>query len=205
MEPLKKLHQQFSGRVHFVDVIERQAHPGPGAPAYRSQAEKLEHGRRYQQEHALPWTIAADDLGGTVHQQYGGMADPTYLLDVDGRVAYYNMWTYAPALHEALDELFAQNGRGVVRGGIDRTPYMLPALTCGWPGLQKGLPQSLVEMETAFPGTGVGVWAGYQLRPLLAPIAQRVEPLPTGVKAGLVAGATALVTFGIIHLAKRGK
>ena len=205
MEPLKKLHSQFSGRVHFVDVIVRQAHPGPGAPAYGSQEEKLEHARSYRQEHTIPWILAADELGGTVHQQYGGMADPTYLVDVDGRVAFYNMWTYAPALHEALDELFAQGGRGVVRGGIDRTPYMLPALTCGWPGLAQGLPQSLLEMETAFPGTGVGVWAGYQLRPLLAPIAQRTEPLPTAAKVGLVAGATALAVFGIMHLAKRGR
>jgi hypothetical protein len=203
VEPLKKLHQRFSGRVHFVDVIVRQAHPGPGVPAYQSQAEKLEHARRYGQEHALPWVLAADDLGGTVHQAYGGMADPTYLLDVDGRVAFYNMWTYAPALHEALEALFAQSGRGVVQGGIDRTPYMLPALTCGWPSLEVGLPQSLVEMETAFPGTGIGVWAGYQLRPLLAPLAQRIEPLPMAAKASLVAGAAALATFGIMHLVRR--
>jgi hypothetical protein len=205
VEPLKKLHREFSGRVHFVDVIVRQAHPGPGAPAYHSQEEKLEHARRYRQEHSLPWTVAADDLAGTVHQQYGGMADPTYLIDVDGRVAFYNMWTYAPALHEALDELFAHGGRGVVRGGIDRTPYMLPALTCGWPGIQEGLPQSLLEMETAFPGTGVGVWAGYQLRPLLAPVALRTRPLPTAAKVGLAAGATALAAYGIMRLAKRGR
>ena len=204
MEPLKGLYVERGSRVHFVDVVVRQAHPGPGAPNYHSLEQKLEDGRRYRREAEIPWHVLADDLGGTVHQSYGGLADPTYLIDADGKVAFYNMWTYAPALNEALDELLANDGRGVVHGGVDRTPYMLPALIHGWPGIQKGLPQSLVDLEKAFPGTGVGTWVGYQLRPVLGSFAARTRPLSAAARIGLGVGSAAQGGFGLARLARRG-
>jgi hypothetical protein len=205
VEPLKNLHAERGDSVHFVDVVVRQAHPGPGAPNYHSIEQKLEDGRRYRREQGVPWHILADDLEGTVHQTYGGLADPTYLIDADGKVAFYNMWTYAPALNEALDELLANGGRGVVHGGVDRTPYLLPALIHGWPGIQKGLPQSLVDLEKSFPGTGVGTWVGYQLRPVLGSFAARTRPLSPAARVGLTAGAAALLVFGAVRLARRAK
>ena len=33
VEPLKRLHARWGDRVHFVDVLVRQAHPGPSEPA----------------------------------------------------------------------------------------------------------------------------------------------------------------------------
>jgi hypothetical protein len=82
---------------------------------------------------------------------------------------------------------------------------MLPALVHGWPGLQKGLPQSVVDLEKSFPGTGVGSWLGYQLRPVLGPVASRTRPLPPSVRIGLAAGAAAVLVFGATRLARRGK
>jgi hypothetical protein len=35
----------------------------------------------------------------------------------------------------------------VVNGGVDRTPHILPAMTDGWNGLRRGLPQSLIDGE----------------------------------------------------------
>jgi hypothetical protein len=177
-------------------VVIRQAHPGPEVPPYQSFEQKMRDAYRYQREEAIPWPILVDDLAGVIHQVYGGLADPTYLIDIDGRVAFYNMWTYAPALHEALEELLAQGGRGVVKGGVDRTPYLLPAMADGWRGLQRGLWQSYTDLETAAPGMGAGLWLGYQLRPLTAPLALRAEPLPAPLKFGLTAIAAALLIYG---------
>lgn len=205
MEPLKKLHDRWHDRVQFVDVIVRQAHPGPGAPAYFSMEQKLEDARQYQQREAIPWHVTADELDGTTHRMYGGLADPTYLIGADGRVSFYNMWTYAPALNEALKELLANGGSGLAHGGIDRTPYLAPAMVHGWPGLEAGMPQSVLDMETAFPGTAVGSWLGYQLRPVLGAVTSRIDPLPTGLKVGLAAGAAALVVFGVARAAQRGR
>jgi len=184
-----------------VDVLARQAHPGPAAPPYRSLERKVEDAARYQREEGIPWPVLVDDLAGTVHQVYGSMADPTYLIDADGRVAYYNMWTYAPSLDKAIAALLAQGERGVVAGDIDHVPHLSPAMTDGWKGIRRGLPQSFTDLETAAPGMASGIWLGYQLRPLLAPLTLRTTPLPaparraltlalvSGVGGALVAGA----------------
>ena len=193
VEPMKQLYARWHGRVHFVDVVIRQAHPGPGAPAYTHFDQKLADARRYQEQAQIPWSVVVDDLAGTTHQVYGGLADPTYLIDRAGRVAFYNMWTHVPTLHQALDALDQQGGRGVVCGGVDRRPHILPALTDGWRGLRRGWPQSFVELETAAPLTASSTWLGYQLRPLLAPLTLQAKPLPAAVRLGLTAGAVAVV------------
>jgi hypothetical protein len=200
---LKKLYARWGDQVHFVDVMIRQAHPGPGVPAYRDFAQKLHDARRYQDEEGVPWTVLVDDLEGTVHQTYGGLADPTYLIDTDGRVAYYNMWTYAPALHEAIRLLLAQGGRGVVDGGVDRTPHLLPAAVAGWRAIRRGLPTSFIDLETAAPGGGSGTWVASHLRPLLAPVALRAKPLAPATRRSLAVGAAALVLAGAWRLARR--
>jgi hypothetical protein len=124
---LKKLHARWGGLVSFVDVLVRQAHPGPGVLPYRRFEEKVRDGRVFQAE-GIPYPVLVDDLEGTVHQVYGGLPDPTYLIDAEGRVAYYCLWTHAPTLHRAIEALFRQGGLGVVGGGIDRTPHVLAAL-----------------------------------------------------------------------------
>lgn len=176
----------------------RQAHPGPDVPAYRDFAHKMYEAERFQREENIPYTVLVDDIPGTAHQIYGGLADPTYLIDAEGYVAYYNMWTHAPTLDRALQELFAQDGRGVVLGaGVDRSPHVLPAMTDGWKGLRKGLPQSLTDIETALPGTGVGTWLTHQMRPLLAPFTLRAKPVPAPIRLMLGLGAVGLVLVAV--------
>lgn len=200
VEPMKELFARWSDQVHFLDVIVRQAHPGPGAQPYRTFEDKMRDAERYQREDTPPWVVLVDDWEGTVHQTYGGLADPTYLIDRDGRVAYYNMWTYAPALHQALQALMEQDGRRVVLGGVNRVPHMMPAITTGWRGLQRGLPQSYLDMETASPGAATMVGVGYLLSPVLAPFTQRAKPLPLSVKVGLTLGAAGLAFLGARRL-----
>lgn len=174
--------------MRFIDIVIRQAHPGPNARPYHTFEQKLHDAERYKREEGIPWPVLVDDLEGTVHQAYGGLADPTYLIDRDGRVAFYNLWTHAPTLYEAITALMRQGGRGVVRGGIDPMLHVLPALTDGWNGIRRGLPQSVIEMELAAPGSGIGLWLGHKLRPVLAPVTLRARPLPASARLGLAAG-----------------
>ena len=191
--------------MQFVDVVVRQAHPGPAEPPYARFEQKMADATAYQREEGIPWPVLVDDLEGTVHQAYGTLADPTYLVDTEGRVSYYNMWTHAPVLHEAIAALLSQGGRGVVLGeGIDRTPHLLPSMTDGWKGLRRGLPQSFWDMETAAPPVASLTWLGHQLRPVLAPLTLRAEPLPAAVKLGLVLGAAALIALGVRRRSRRG-
>lgn len=189
-----------------MDVIIRQAHPGPEATPYRRLEQKQGDAEAYQQQEGILWPVLVDDLDGTVHQVYGGLADPIYLLDSEGRVAYYNLWSHAPTLHEAIAALLRQGGRGVVLGeGVDRRPHILPSMTDGWRGLRRGLPQSFWDMETSAPGMASLTWLGYQLRPLLAPLTLRAKPLPTPVRAGLLLAAGTLLALGARRLVRGGE
>jgi hypothetical protein len=165
----------------------------------------MSDGEKFKREENVPYPVIVDDLEGTTHQVYGGLADPTYLIDSDGRVSFYNMWTHAPTLHEAIKELLDQNGRGVIKGGTDRVPHLLSTIADGWKGLRRGFPQSAVELELSAPGMASGPWLGYQLRPLLAPVALRGEPLPTAAKIGLAFGAVALLALGARALSRNGR
>ncbi len=74
---------------------------------------------------------------------------------------------------------------------------MLAAMTDGWKGLRRGLPQSLIDIETAGLGTGSGAWLGYQLRPLLAPLTVRATPLPRRTRVALAVAMLALGVAGV--------
>lgn len=197
---MKKLYDEWGDRIQFVDVVTRQAHPGPAVSPYRTDEEKQSDARRYQREEGISWPVLVDDVPGTTHQVYGGLADPTYLIDSEGRVAFYNMWTHAPTLYEAIAALLAQGGQGVVLGGIARWPSMGAALTDGWRGLRRGLPQSFNDLMLAAPGSPILPWLGYQLRPLLAPLTLRAKPLPASVKIGLALGAALLAGLAVRRL-----
>jgi hypothetical protein len=170
--------------------------------AYRTFEHKMRDARAHKQVERIPWPVVADDLEGTTHQVYSGLADPTLLIDADGRVAFYNMWTYAPSLHRAIEALLEQDGRGVVFGGIDRVPHLQATVVHGWKGIRRGLPQSFVELELASPGMGLAIWLGYQLRAFLEPLVIRSRPLPAAVRAVLW-GTAALLGIAAVRRWRR--
>ena len=178
-----------------MDVLIRQAHPGPGARPYVTDAEKQQDAERFQLEDGIPYPVLVDDVRGTTHQVYGSLADPTYLIGADGLVAFYNMWTHGPTLHRALTALLAQGGRGEVRGGTDRAPHLLASIASGWHGLRRGLPQSYTDLELAAPGTGALLWLGDKLRPVLAPVALRAAPLPPLAQVGFALAAGVVLSL----------
>lgn len=184
-----------------MNVLIRQEHPGPDVPPYRRFEDKLRDGYRHKEEDHITWTVLVDDLQGTVHEQYGMLADPSYLIGTDGNVAFYNYWTHVPTLHQAIEQLMAQGGRGVI--GEHRLPHMLAAITDGWRGIRRGLPQSVIELETAMPGFGSGPWLGYQLRPLLAPLALRATPWPPSARVALGLIASAVLLGGLAASTRR--
>lgn len=158
-------------------------------PAYRSLERKAADALAYRRDEAVPWTVLVDDLQGTVHQVYGGLSNPAYLIGVDGRVSYYGVTTGAPTLHTAIARLLDRGGVGVVTPGMDLLPHLLPVVTDGWRGLARGRPQSTRELMAVLPPSVPLLRFGDWLRPLLAPLTLRARPLPTPAQAGLVAAA----------------
>ena len=194
---MRQLYEWYGDRVRFLDVFVRQAHPGELRGAYRTYEEKLEGAREYKRQEDLPWPLLIDDYAGTVHKAYSGeMADPVFLIDSEGRVSFYGMWTHAPTLKEAIDELLARGGRGVA-GGLDRAPHLLASFVDGWRGPRRGGRRAVLEYDLGGFGAGTLSFLGNKAKPVLGPMALRAAPLPATAKLGLGGLAVAALVFGL--------
>jgi hypothetical protein len=187
---VKQLHTWYGDRITFLDVIIRQAHPGEKRGRYLDYSDKVESAREYQRLEGIDWPVLVDDYAGTVHRQYSKeMADPSFLIDAEGRVAFYCMWTHAPSLKPALDELLARGGTGApVAGGIDRMPHLFASFVDGYRGPARGGKRAVREYTTGGFGAGALTWLISKAKPVLGPIALRAEPLPTAAKTALAGG-----------------
>ncbi len=141
--------------------------------------------------------MLVDDLSGKAHRAYSReMTDPVFLIDSDGRVAFYLMWAHAPTLKTAIDELLGRGGRGVVAGGIDRTPHLFASFVNGYHGLARGGRRAVREYNTGAFGAGVLTYLGSKARPVLAPLALRAEPLPAAARLAFLLGGLAAAALG---------
>ncbi|MDN5750366.1 MAG: hypothetical protein L0H64_17945 [Pseudonocardia sp.] len=164
--------------MRFLDIFVRQNHPGELRHHYADYGEKLAGAREYRRLEDLPWPLLVDDHQGSVHRAYGGeQADPTILLDRDGRVALYQLWTHVPTLERAIRALLAQGGRGTVLGGVDRRPHLLASVVDGYRGPRRGGRRGVAEYNRGGFGAGTLSYLGGLAKPLLAPIALRSRPL----------------------------
>ena len=136
--------------------------------------------------------MLVDDYTGTWHRAYSSeMTDPVFLIDGDGRVSFYLMWAHAPTLKRAIDELLGRGGRGVVAGGIDKTPHLFASFVNGYHGLTRGGKRAVRKSNTGASGAGTLTFLASKAKPLLAPLALRAEPLPAGARLTLLLGGLA--------------
>ena len=192
--------------MQFVDIIIRQAHPGELRGAYRNYEEMLADARAYKRDEGIKWPVLADDYEGTVHRTYSReMADPSFLIDSEGRVAFYCMWTHAPTLKKAIDELLEQGGRGApVAGGIDQKPHLFASFVDGYRGIRRGGKRGVREYITGGLGAGILTILGNKAKPVLAPLTLRAEPLPASAKVALGGGSLGGAALAAWLLRRRG-
>ncbi len=148
--------------------------------------------------------MLVDDYAGTWHRAYSReMTDPVFLIDSDGRVAFYLMWAHAPTLKRAIDELLERGGQGVVAGGIDKMLHLFVSFVNGYHGLRRGGKRAVREYNTGAFGAGVLTFLGSKARPVLAPIALRAEPLPAAARLALLGGLATTATLSVWSLRRR--
>lgn len=137
--------------------------------------------------------MLVDDLAGTMHHAYSqGMADPTFLIDVNGQVAFYGMWTHVPTLQRAISALLSQNGRGQALG-LDRTPHLLASFVDGYRGPRRGGRRGVLEYDLGGGGAGTLSFLGNKAKPVLGPVALRSTPLPRQTRLALALGLASFV------------
>ncbi len=89
---LKRLHAEFGDKIRFLTLYVREAHPGENFPQPESLEEKLEHARALKEMDQIPWTVAADDIDGTLHRALDTKPNAAYLIDTEGKIVFRALW-----------------------------------------------------------------------------------------------------------------
>lgn len=146
---LKRLYREFGDRVAFLTLYVREAHPGETYPQPKTMEEKLRHARAYRDRDQIPWTIAADDLDGTLHRALEPKPNAAYLMDKDGRIAQRVLWSNDErVLRRAIELVLA----GAPASELE--PILVPSLSgSGYvkPVLAAAGPAALADLRRAAP------------------------------------------------------
>jgi len=89
---LRRLHTEFGGRVRFVLVNTREAHPGEVYGQPQTWQEKWAHAIELRDHHGITFEVAVDDIDGTLHRALTPKPNSAYLLDPAGVIRYRAHW-----------------------------------------------------------------------------------------------------------------
>jgi hypothetical protein len=115
--------KKYKGKAEFVFVYCREAHPdrpvkspaskyGKRINQARTAAERMETAQLFCQDMKMTRRILVDEFGDkSVQRLYGGMPNPTMVVDVDGKLALKMPWTNGKALDDFLKKFLAGGGK----------------------------------------------------------------------------------------------
>ena len=92
ISPLQRLHAEFGDKVDFVMLNVREAHPGENIEQPDTFDAKLQHARAMKKQFIIPFSVAVDDIDGTLHQALDTKPNGAYLIDTDGTFAFRSLW-----------------------------------------------------------------------------------------------------------------
>ncbi len=132
---LRQLHGRFGGRVRFVMVDIREAHPGNAVPQPRTFDQKMAHAQLLRDIQCFEFEVAVDDIDGTFHRALGPKPNSAYVLGKDGTILFRAHWANdTNALAAALDSVAAgarprrSRSGGLVRPMLRTLRYIAPVL-----------------------------------------------------------------------------
>ena len=107
---VQELYDDFGGRVEFIMLYVREAHPGENYTQSETMEEKLESARALKEFYDIQWTVAADNLDGDLHRALDPKPNAAFLLNSSGVILFRSLWAAdRDALRQALDA--AADGR----------------------------------------------------------------------------------------------
>ena len=105
---LTQLHSEFGDRVDFIMLNVREAHPGEHFRQPLTAVEKLEHARALKQLYGISWTVATDDIEGSLHRALDPKPNSAFLVDTAGVIVFRSLWASdQKAVREALESVAA--------------------------------------------------------------------------------------------------
>lgn len=188
MPRLESLHKKFGDKVEFVLLNVREAHPGEYLPQPETTESKMEHARQLKQLYGLHWTVANDDINGSLHRLLDPKPNAAFIMSSTGDVLFRSLWASdEEALTEALDKLV--HGKALVKTQSQNT--LLPvmrAMGVVYEVMQRGGPSAVRDLWLAgFPMALAGKLASL-LKPLSADVRGIVSVSTLGVSMAAVIG-----------------
>ncbi len=105
---LAQLHSKFGDRVDFIMLNVREAHPGEHFRQPLTVSEKLEHARALKQLYEISWTVAIDDIEGSLHRALDPKPNSAFLVDTAGIIVFRSLWASdRKAVRQALESVAA--------------------------------------------------------------------------------------------------
>lgn len=181
---LIELHREFGGRVRFVFVNTREAHPGEVIGQPQTFDDKLRHAVRVQEHHGFPFEVAVDDIDGTLHRRLGPKPNSAYLIGSDGRILYRAHWANDDrGLRSAIEAVVVgqRPRRGRSRAMLGPLMHAVGHL----PGI----------VTDAGPKVEHDVWRAAPPLALLGRVSRWLRPLPLDARGPV---AAVLVAGGLI-------
>lgn len=164
---LKRLHARFGGRIEFVLLHVREAHPGERFDQVDEAEQKRQHARALKERDELPWTVAVDGPSGTVHRVLDGKPNAAWLTDGHGEIVYRALWAGdVRGMTQALD--------AVARG--ERPPEAISNRRIV--PMARGVGMMRESARRAGPRAGADLWRAAPPMALLAWVADLYRPLP---------------------------
>jgi len=179
---LKRLYEEFGDQVEFMTLYVREAHPGEHFNQTETIEQKVKYAQEFKERDQIPWTIAVDDVDGTLHQKLGSHPNATYILDSSGNVAFRVLWSNdGRSLRKGLKAVLSG------RSG-ERRPKVVPMLA----GMGS-MPESL---ERSGPTAKRDVLRQAPPMYFMAQIAKQFRPL-SPLQRGVATLATVMLTGGL--------
>jgi len=112
---LQRLYNEFGDQVELIMLNVREAHPGEHFRQPATMTEKLDRARTLKQVYKIPWTVASDDIEGSLHRALDPKPNAAFLVNSDGMVVFRSLWSSdQKAIRQAL--------RSVIGGRVPDKP-----------------------------------------------------------------------------------
>lgn len=189
---LHALFERFGGRVEFVALYVREAHPGDRYPQAHDLETKFSHARAYQRRDRIPWTIAVDDLDGRVHRLLDSKPHLAYIVATHGRVTYRALWANHVSGIEAALQAAAADGERTLHQDQAKLQPMLSGIGVMWETLERSGPTALHDVQREAPP----MW-------LSARVASLFRPLPPTARGLIGLAVTMAVPIVLLFAARK--
>jgi hypothetical protein len=94
---MEKVYQKWKDKVKFYLVYHFDPHTEQGIfrniHQPQNMEERLKLAYRLREEKKMQMPILVDEVPRKVSKLYGGLPNMIYIIDPEGKVAYYNRWT----------------------------------------------------------------------------------------------------------------